>query len=345
MKGADRELASRHDTTMADTTQETVVAEDATEAALLLGDHDEHIKALGEVFSARILARGDRIDIAGDPAEVRGVATVLSSALEAIRRGCPASVGDIRYAARRAKSGRPVDLVALLSDVVFRTDRGKMIRSRTAGQKAYVDAIRHSDLSFGVGPAGTGKTYLAMALAVAELRAEQRQRIILTRPAVEAGERLGFLPGDLQEKVDPYLRPLYDALYDMVGVERARRLMDRRTIEVVPLAYMRGRTLNEAFIILDEAQNSTVRQMQMFLTRMGFGSKVVVTGDITQVDLPEEQTSGLIHACRILGDVEEISFVHLSEEDVVRHPLVRSIIRAYDLGDTSNGTDDATLGD
>jgi phosphate starvation-inducible PhoH-like protein len=224
-----------------------------------------------------------------------------------------------------------VDLLSLVADTIVRTDRGREIRPRTTGQKVYMAAIRAHELTFGIGPAGTGKTYLAMAAAVAELKAETLERIILTRPAVEAGENLGFLPGDLKDKVDPYLRPLYDALYDMVGLERGRKMMERGTIEVVPLAYMRGRTLNDAFIILDEAQNTSIRQMQMFLTRMGTNAKVVVTGDITQVDLPNGSVSGLIHASRILDGVEGISFVRLTGEDVVRHPLVRQIIRAYDV--------------
>jgi len=310
--------------------REIVAAESVDEVSLLLGDHDEHVRALREVLGARVQARGPELEVSGEPADVEAASQVLRSALGAIRAGYPASAADIRYAARRARAGDPVDLSSLLSDTVVRTDRGKDVRPRTTGQKTYVAAMREYELCFGIGPAGTGKTYLAMAMAIAELKAQAKERIILTRPAVEAGENLGFLPGDLRDKVDPYLRPLYDALYDMVGVERGRKLLERSTIEVVPLAYMRGRTLNDAFIILDEAQNTTVKQMQMFLTRMGFHARIVVTGDVTQVDLPEGAPSGLIHAMQILDGVDGIACVRLTDEDVVRHPLVRRIIRAYE---------------
>ncbi|HQK96199.1 MAG TPA: PhoH family protein [Armatimonadota bacterium] len=315
---------------MGEDAHQTVIAADAAEAAALVGEGDAHLVALREILGVKIIGRGSAVEVAGEADPVAWAAQVLQSALEAIRQGHPVTTADLQYAAGRARAGRPIDLAGLLADTIVRGDRGRQIRPRTAGQRAYVSAMRAADLTFGIGPAGTGKTYLAVALAIAELKAQVRERIILTRPAVEAGEHLGFLPGDLTEKVDPYLRPLHDALYDMVGVERARRLAERGTIEVVPLAYMRGRTLNNAFVILDEAQNTTVRQMQMFLTRMGFSSKIVVTGDVTQTDLPEGQESGLVHAEGILQGIEGIRIVHLTDEDVVRHPLVRRVIRAYD---------------
>ncbi len=310
--------------------QTTIHTRDVDEAAALLGDQDEHLRALRQVFNARISARGTEITIAGERHEVEAAARVIQGFIDVIRRGHTVAAADVRYAAQQVKSGRELDIAELYSGVILRTHRGRFVKPRTVGQRRYVQAIRRSDLTFAIGPAGTGKTYLAVAMAIATLQAREVERIILTRPAVEAGESLGFLPGDLREKVDPYLRPLYDALYDMIGVERARKLMERQTIEVVPLAYMRGRTLNDAFIILDEAQNCTVRQMQMFLTRMGTSSKVVVTGDVTQVDLPVGQVSGLIHAEQILRDEPDMEFVYLTEDDVVRHPLVRRIIRAYE---------------
>ncbi|MBC7321006.1 PhoH family protein [bacterium] len=231
-----------------------------------------------------------------------------------------------------------VSISSLRDDVILVTPRGKRVFPKTPGQKRYVDTMRNYDLVFAIGPAGTGKTYLAMAMALVALKNKTVARIILTRPAIEAGERLGFLPGDLQEKVDPYLRPLYDALYDMLEVEKIQKYMERGIIEVAPLAYMRGRTLNDAFVILDEAQNTTPEQMKMFLTRMGFGSKYVVTGDITQIDLPSDRESGLIQAQRILKDVEGLAFVYLTEQDVVRHDLVQRIIKAYNIYESNNRT-------
>ncbi|MBX6351388.1 MAG: PhoH family protein, partial [Clostridia bacterium] len=245
-------------------------------------------------------------------------------------RGEAVSEQDVAYAVRLARDGRAGELDSLLGDAILVTARGKSIRAKTLGQRRYVEAIRESGVVFGIGPAGTGKTYLAMAMAVEAFRSRRVNRIVLTRPAVEAGEKLGFLPGDLQEKVDPYLRPLYDALYDIMGVEAFEKQMSRGLIEVAPLAYMRGRTLDDSFVILDEAQNTTPEQMKMFLTRLGFGSKAVVTGDVTQIDLPREQESGLNEVRRVLRDVPGIAFVHLTEADVVRHPLVQAIIRAYE---------------
>ena len=246
------------------------------------------------------------------------------------RKGEPINRGRIRYAIDIAKDGNAALIKEIMGDVIALTNRGKQIKCKTLGQKKYIQALKTHELVFGVGPAGTGKTYLAVAMAVVAFKNKEVERIILTRPAVEAGEKLGFLPGDLQNKVDPYLRPLYDALQEFFGLETYKQLMERGAIEVAPLAYMRGRTLNNAFIILDEAQNCSIEQMKMFLTRFGEGSRIVVTGDVTQIDLPKEKTSGLVHAIRVLDDVEGISVVKLTHKDVVRHELVQRIIQAYE---------------
>jgi len=277
-----------------------------------------------------IVARGNEIAVEGPAEEVEKATRVMKDLLSVLRDGNPISSRDARYAIQLVKEGEPVTLHELLSDVIQVTARGRQIRPKTLGQKRYVDAIRKNGIVFAIGPAGTGKTYLAMAMAVAALKNKEVSRIILTRPAVEAGERLGFLPGDLQEKVDPYLRPLYDALYDILGVEVYQRYMERGIIEVAPLAYMRGRTLDDSFVILDEAQNTTHEQMKMLLTRLGFGSKAVVTGDITQIDLPRRRFSGLEEVQFILRGIEGIEFVYLTDQDVVRHELVQKIIRAYE---------------
>ena len=255
---------------------------------------------------------------------------VVEKLLSLIKRGESIDRGRIRYAIDLAREGNSELILELADDVIAFTSKGKQIKCKTLGQKRYINALKHNTVVFGVGPAGTGKTYLAVAMAVLAYKNKEVSRIILTRPAVEAGEKLGFLPGDLQNKVDPYLRPLYDALYDFLGSENFRILSERGVIEVAPLAYMRGRTLNDAYIILDEAQNCTVEQMKMFLTRFGEGSRVVVTGDITQIDLPREKTSGLIHALRVLNDVEGLSIVYLTARDVVRHEMVQRIVRAYE---------------
>ncbi|MDI3311124.1 MAG: PhoH family protein, partial [Thermoanaerobacterium sp.] len=249
---------------------------------------------------------------------------------------------NVLYAMRLVNMGEEEKLKSILSDIVCITSRGKQIRCKTYGQKRYVNAIRNNEIVFGIGPAGTGKTYLAMAMAVTSLKNKEIGRIILTRPAVEAGERLGFLPGDLQEKVDPYLRPLYDALYDILGAETFQKYMEKGLIEVAPLAYMRGRTLDDSFIILDEAQNTTPEQMKMFLTRIGFGSKAVITGDVTQVDLPKGKRSGLKDVIEILNGIEGIEFVLLKEQDVIRHPLVAKIVKAYEVFEKSKKADDVT---
>jgi phosphate starvation-inducible protein PhoH and related proteins len=304
-------------------------------AAELASIGDGILDALRDRLKINILLRGNRLTIDGDDARVAQARAVVDELVELVETGQeigPTTVDAVVKALDQAASVQDV-----FGDVVWR-HRGKQITPKTVTQKRYVDAIRNCTVTFGIGPAGTGKTYLAMALAVAALQERQVARIILTRPAVEAGERLGFLPGDLLAKVDPYLRPLFDALYDMLDAERLNTYMERGTVEVAPLAYMRGRTLNDSFIILDEAQNTTPEQMQMFLTRLGFGSRVVVTGDVTQVDLPREQASGLIHVQDILGSIDGIAFVRFGHEDVVRHKLVQRIVEAYKLHAEETGT-------
>ena len=291
---------------------------------------DENLKVISSETGARIIAAGDCIRIEGSNKTVELAATVVDKLLITIRRGDNIDRSRIRYAVDLAKEGNAELITELESDVVAFTAKGRRIKCKTLGQKKYVNALKRNTVVFGVGPAGTGKTYLAVAMAVLAYKNKEVEKIILTRPAVEAGEKLGFLPGDLQNKVDPYLRPLYDALYDFLGAETFKNLSERGVIEVAPLAYMRGRTLNDAFIILDEAQNCTIEQMKMFLTRFGEGSRVVVTGDITQIDLPPERKSGLVHALGVLKDVEGISQIYLTYKDVVRHEMVQRIISAYD---------------
>ena len=310
--------------------QITLVLADNDEALRLLGSRDDNLRAIEKQFAARILARGNELQIKGSPHQVEQVSALLGELLRLVRRGHPISKAEVEYAARMvSKKEQPVEQ-AFFTEAVLVSDRGKAIKPRTRTQRQYIEAIAKNDLTLGIGPAGTGKTYLAMACAVASFQRKEVNRIILTRPAVEAGERLGFLPGDLQAKVDPYLRPLFDAIYDMMDVEKVTKLMELGTIEVAPLAFMRGRTLNDSFIILDEAQNTTREQMKMFLTRLGFGSKAVVTGDVTQTDLPPGQISGLNHVRGILGGIPGIAFTYFSDEDVVRHELVQAIIQAYD---------------
>ena len=307
-------------------------------AVALLGPGDEILRALEDGFPAvGIHARGDQITIQGPPADVEIVARLVDELLEVAASGTPLSADVVTRSARMlsaATVSRPADV--LTHDIL--SSRGRTIRPKTVGQKAYVDAIDRHTITFGIGPAGTGKTYLAMAKAVQSLQAKQVNRIVLTRPAVEAGERLGFLPGTLSEKIDPYLRPLYDALHDMVDPDSIPRLIEVGTIEVAPLAYMRGRTLNDAFIILDEAQNTSAEQMKMFLTRLGFGSRMVVTGDVTQVDLPGGTASGLRIVEGILGGVDDVEFCQLTSQDVVRHRLVGDIIDAYATWDSGRGS-------
>ncbi len=295
-------------------------------AAELATVDDGILGRLRDRLGLAVLLRGNRLTLDGDAAKVAEARAVVGELAELIEDGHAIGAGTVDAALAAIEESR--DLSDVFADVVWR-HRGKKITPKTVNQKRYVDAIRNTTVTFGIGPAGTGKTYLAMALAVAALAERSVNRIILTRPAVEAGERLGFLPGDMLAKVDPYLRPLYDALYDMLDADRVNAYMERGTIEVAPLAFMRGRTLNDSFVILDEAQNTTPEQMHMFLTRLGFGSKVVVTGDVTQVDLPRDQASGLIRVREILRTVEGIEFVELGNQDVVRHVLVQRIVEAY----------------
>lgn len=302
---------------------------DANEALLLLGPHDVYLKQIEEKTTAKIFTRNDELVISGDKPEVDKLTELFDKLLQLIKRGITLSERDITYAMQLVERGEGDQLLELYEEEVARTQKGKLIRAKTLGQRHYLSAIKRSDIVFGIGPAGTGKTYLAVVMAVNALKNGRVKRIVLTRPAVEAGESLGFLPGDLQEKVDPYLRPLYDALYDMLGNEQVSKMMERGLIEVAPLAYMRGRTLEDSFVILDEAQNTTPEQMKMFLTRLGFGSKMVVTGDITQIDLPKGKKSGLREAERILERIKEIAFIRFQETDVVRHSLVQKIIEAY----------------
>lgn len=303
---------------------------DNEQARKLLGRNDENIKIVESAFNVRVIPRGNELLISGASGEVETVTGLFRRLLEAMGDGRSISSAEFRYAVDMTKEGGDDKLGDLFSDVILVSVKGKQIRPRTFGQKAYVNAIRQNDLVLGIGPAGTGKTFLAVAVAIASYRERAVEKIILTRPAVEAGERLGFLPGDIEQKVNPYLRPLYDALFEMLGVETYQKYVARGVIEVAPLAYMRGRTLDDAFVILDEAQNTTPEQMKMFLTRLGVGSKAVVTGDISQVDLPKGIQSGLDQARQILDGVEGVATVYLTEKDVVRHELVQRIIRAYE---------------
>jgi len=296
----------------------------------LFGLNDQNVALVEQECGVTVSLRGSELFLTGEAEDAGLAESVILKLLEMIRRGDLVDRTRIRYAIALAREGDVDRIDEILRSVVAITHRGKQIRCKTLGQQEYVQAIRDHDLTFAVGPAGTGKTYLAMALAVVALKNKEIERIVLTRPAVEAGEKLGFLPGDLTQKVDPYLRPLYDALYDFMGVDSYQKLLERGVVEVAPLAYMRGRTLSDSFIILDEAQNTTSEQMKMFLTRLGFHSKVVVTGDITQTDLPYGKKSGLAEAIEILKDIPEIGMVHLTHKDVVRHELVQTIVKAYD---------------
>ncbi|HHY83029.1 MAG TPA: PhoH family protein [Clostridiales bacterium] len=295
----------------------------------LFGNFDQNIKFIEEETGVQIIARETQIRITGEEANVNLASNVILKLLDMIRNRETLDISRIGYAIQLARSGQEDVINELMADVICVSHRGKQIKCKTLGQKQYVNAISKNDIVFGIGPAGTGKTYLAMAMAVTAFKSKQVSRIILTRPAVEAGEKLGFLPGDLQNKVDPYLRPLYDALYDLMGPETYLKLIERGAIEVAPLAYMRGRTLEDSFIILDEAQNTTSEQMKMFLTRLGQGSRAIITGDITQIDLPKGKKSGLVEATRVLQGIKGLEFVYLTHKDVVRHELVMRIIEAY----------------
>ncbi len=299
-------------------------------AVSLFGSFDENIKLIEREFNVRVVVRGSELKIQGDVEDVMQAEKAVNGLLHLLSKGEALNEQNVRYVISMVKEGSEESLRAMGGDCICITAKGKPIKPKTLGQKKYIEAIRNNTIVLGVGPAGTGKTYLAVAMAVSAFRAKEVERIILTRPAVEAGEKLGFLPGDLQQKVDPYLRPLYDALFDMLGAEQFQRYQERGNIEVAPLAYMRGRTLDDSFIILDEAQNTTPEQMKMFLTRLGFGSKIVVTGDITQIDLPDGKRSGLVDVIKILKHVEDIETIRFSEKDVVRHRLVQDIVRAYE---------------
>ena len=296
----------------------------------LFGVRDENIKYLESILAVRINPRGQDLTIDGDPQDVETVENILQDFGELFSEGNTFTDKELRDAFKQIAEDRAYSLKDYFTRARFNPSGKKQVAPKTANQRKYIEAIQDKDLTFGIGPAGTGKSFLAVALGVQALFAKQVSRIVLTRPAVEAGEKLGFLPGDLQDKVDPYLRPLYDALFDLVDNERVTKMLEKRIIEVAPLAFMRGRTISDAFIILDEAQNTTGEQMKMFLTRIGFGSKVVVTGDITQIDLPRGQRSGLREAERVLQGIEEIEFVYFTDKDVVRHKLVQMIVKAYE---------------
>jgi phosphate starvation-inducible PhoH-like protein len=304
--------------------------EDPGTVKLLFGENDSHLKVIERGVGVKVHARGNDISISGDSIQVQLTEQLLTQLYDIVHRGHPLYPNDIVSAIRILSGNHAAKLKDLFLDTVYISSRRRMITPKSLAQKLYIDAIRTHDIVFSIGPAGTGKTYLAMAMGVASLTKKEVDRIILARPAVEAGEKLGFLPGDLLEKVNPYLRPLYDALHDMMDFETASRMLEKGVIEVAPLAFMRGRTLNDSFVILDEAQNTTSEQMKMFLTRLGYGSKTVITGDITQIDLPTGKMSGLIEARNILQGIEGIHFSFFTEIDVVRHPLVQDIIRAYE---------------
>ncbi|SHK79656.1 phosphate starvation-inducible protein PhoH [Desulforamulus aeronauticus DSM 10349] len=315
---------------MTDKMELKVIIDDNEAAAEILGKQDEHINLIEQSLGIRVVARGEELVLQGSVEQVEQGKEVFSQLLEYYQSGNHIGRHEINYVLRAVKAGVKQALSSLAKDVVMVTARGKQIKPKTLGQKDYIRNIKNHDVVFAIGPAGSGKTYLAVAMAVNALRKKEVNRLILTRPAVEAGEKLGFLPGDLQEKIDPYLRPLYDSLYDILGLDHTQKYLERNIIEIAPLAYMRGRTLEDAFIILDEAQNTTPEQMKMFLTRLGFGSKAIITGDITQIDLPKGQNSGLVDAKGVLQGVKGIAFQWMTGADIVRHPLVMEIIRAYE---------------
>ncbi|HEN2462529.1 TPA: PhoH family protein [Streptococcus agalactiae] len=303
----------------------------------LFGSNERHLKLIEENLDVIIHARTERVQVLGDSEEaVETARLTIEAFLVLVNRGMTVNTSDVVTALSMAQNGSIDKFVALYEEEIIKDSYGKPIRVKTLGQKIYVDSVKNHDVVFGIGPAGTGKTFLAVTLAVTALKRGQVKRIILTRPAVEAGESLGFLPGDLKEKVDPYLRPVYDALYQILGKEQTSRLMEREIIEIAPLAYMRGRTLDDAFVILDEAQNTTIMQMKMFLTRLGFNSKMIVNGDVSQIDLPKNVKSGLIDAVEKLRNIKKIDFIHLSAKDVVRHPVVAEIINAYSDSESSH---------
>ena len=311
-----------------------IEVQDQQEMVGILGRNDELLRVIKEHYESVIVARGNVIVFSGEDNEVGQIETLFKELLFLYRQGMPLTTHDVRYSIGMIAEGRLESLHRMYADTIIVTNRGRQVKAKTLGQWDYVETIKRSNVTIGIGPAGTGKTYLAVALAVKALKNKEVERIVLTRPAVEAGEKLGFLPGDMQDKVDPYLRPLYDALYDMLGSETFQKYVARGTIEVAPLAYMRGRTLNDSFIILDEAQNTTPEQMKMFLTRFGFGSKMVITGDITQIDLPNGKNSGLKQAAYVLQKTPGVGIIRFGEADVVRYEIVAAIIRAYENYDS-----------
>lgn len=316
--------------------EKTLEVERMEHVISVFGSFDQNLRIIETELGVKVMDRDNLLHICGDEEKVMLAEKAISALLSLAAKGENIDAQNVRYILKLVAEGKETKLSELAGDVICITAKGKPIKPKTLGQKTYCDAIANNTITLGIGPAGTGKTYLAVAQAVAAFRAEEVNRIILTRPAVEAGERLGFLPGDLQSKVDPYLRPLYDALFDMLGPDTYQKYLERGNIEVAPLAYMRGRTLDDSFIILDEAQNTSREQMKMFLTRIGFGSKVVITGDITQIDLPEDKTSGLKIAMKVLKDIEDIAICELTGSDVVRHRLVQKIIEAYEEFDKKN---------
>ena len=316
--------------------ERTIEVERMEHVISVFGSFDQNLRIIETELGVKLIDRDSKIHVCGEAENVMIAEKAINGLLALAAKGENIDAQSVRYILKLVSEGRESKLNELASDVVCITAKGKPVKAKTLGQKEYCDAIAKNTVTLGIGPAGTGKTYLAVAAAVAAFRAEKVNRIILTRPAVEAGERLGFLPGDLQSKVDPYLRPLYDALFDMLGADTYQKYLERGNIEVAPLAYMRGRTLDDSFIILDEAQNTSREQMKMFLTRIGFGSKVVITGDITQIDLPEDKTSGLKIAMKVLDGIEDIAICKLTGADVVRHQLVQKIIEAYEVFDKNN---------
>lgn len=309
--------------------EQTVSIDRMENAVSLFGSFDENIKTVEEEFGVTIINRGTELKVSGDIEAVSSAVRAIGGLLTLVNKGEQLNTQNVGYVISLVRDGNEDKLSGLMGDCICITTKGKPVKPKTLGQKKYIESIKSNTITFGIGPAGTGKTYLAVAMAVKAFKAKDVSRIILTRPAVEAGEKLGFLPGDLQQKVDPYLRPLYDALFDMLGAENFQRYHEKGSIEVAPLAYMRGRTLDDSFIILDEAQNTTSEQMKMFLTRLGMNSQMVVTGDITQIDLPDGKKSGLVEVVKILKNIDDIETVRFTEKDVVRHKLVMDIIRAY----------------
>ncbi|MEW6187409.1 MAG: PhoH family protein [Thermodesulfobacteriota bacterium] len=309
-------------------------------AQVLFGEHNQYIRLVEQRLGLRISTKGNTLHIRGEDQEVSQAQRLFKELYGLLKNGYPLYDHDIDFAIRFLRENPEAGLQEVFLDAVYVTSQKRVITPKTQNQKDYIEAIRKYDIVFGIGPAGTGKTYLAMSMAISALMKNEVIRIVLARPAVEAGEKLGFLPGDLYEKVNPYLRPLYDALHDMMNFEKANKLVQRGVIEVAPLAFMRGRTLNDSFVILDEAQNTTTEQMKMFLTRLGFSSKAVITGDITQTDLPEGKTSGLVEAGQLLKGVEGIAFIHFGKQDVIRHPLVQKIIEAYEELESRKKTSD-----